>query len=150
MPRCAHRAAPEAVTVTLAGSTSSLEVYVAEYGGADPVSPLDASVQSAGPSGNLSIGPIATTVDHDMLVAYCVGDTDCHPGSGFAARSTLNSNLLEESRGPRPSSVLAKRLEGSAPRVDEFLNRRAVRFRQRDVEQFREGRREIQNRHRTR
>jgi len=38
----------------------------------------------------------ATTVAGDVIFGYCVGDFACTAGSGFAARSTFNHNLIED------------------------------------------------------
>ena len=97
----------ETVTVNLAGASSSLEVYVAEYNGADPASPLDGSAQNAGSSPTMSSGTFTTTAPNDMLVAFCVGDNSCSAGSGFTARSTFHSNLLEDATTGAPGSYAA-------------------------------------------
>jgi hypothetical protein len=31
-----------------------------------------------------------------VIYGYCVGDWTCTPGSGFAARSKFNGNLIED------------------------------------------------------
>jgi hypothetical protein len=105
---------PETVTVTLGDSTSSLEVYIAEYRGADPVSPLDGSAQNAGPTDSpVTSGSFVTTSANDRVVAYCVGDTYCHPGPGFATRSTLHDNLLEDRKVGAAGSFAATAFAGS-------------------------------------
>ena len=105
---------PETVTVTLGDSTSSLEVYIAEYRGADPVSPLDGSAQNAGPTDSpVTSGSFVTTSANDRVVAYCVGDTYCDPGPGFATRSTLHSNLLEDRKVGAAGSFAATAFAGS-------------------------------------
>jgi uncharacterized protein YjdB len=87
---------PETITINLAGSTSYLEVYVMEYAGADPAIPLDVSAQKTGSSGSVTSGTAATTSANDLLLAYCVADNTCTAGSGFTARSTYHSNLVED------------------------------------------------------
>jgi len=67
----------EQVTVALNGSAEILEVNVAEYSGADPVSPVDASAQTSGTQPSVNI-PIVTTADNDVLVAYCSGRPALH------------------------------------------------------------------------
>ncbi|HVM42848.1 MAG TPA: Ig-like domain-containing protein [Gemmatimonadales bacterium] len=86
----------EAVTVTLAATASYLEVYATEYRGADTGSPVDASAQASGSSASVSSGNAITTSANDVLTAFCVGDNSCRVGSGFTARSTFNSNLVED------------------------------------------------------
>ena len=90
------RGGTETVTVTLSGSSPYLEAYVTEYRGADPTSPLDGSAQHTGSAGSASSGNITTTASADLIAAYCVGDNSCSVGSGFTARSTYNSNLVED------------------------------------------------------
>jgi len=104
----------ETITVSLGGTTSSVEVYIAEYSGADPGSPLDGSAQSSGNTGSRATsGSLITTSANDRLVAYCVGDTYCHPGSGFTARSTLHDNLLEDRKLGAAGSSAATASAGS-------------------------------------
>src|SRR5262249_42378914 len=104
----------ETVTVTLGDTASSLEVYVAEYRGADPVSPLDGSAQNAGITDSpVTSGSFVTTSANDRVGAYCVGDTYCDPGGGFASRSTLHSNLLEDRKVGAAGSVAATAFAGS-------------------------------------
>jgi hypothetical protein len=105
----------ETVTVTLGDSTSSLEIYVAEYRGADPISPLDGSAQNVGPTDSpVTSGTFVTTSASDRIVAYCVGDTYCHSGKGFAARSTLHDNLLEDRQVGAAGSYAATAFAGSS------------------------------------
>ena len=103
----------ETVTVNLAGTSPALEVYIAEYSGADPTSPLDASSQAAGSSSAVSSGAFTTTTANDVLVAFCVGDTSCNAGSGFAARSTFHNNLLEDATIGAPGSYAATATAGA-------------------------------------
>lgn len=87
----------ESISVKLAGSTTSLEVYAVEYSGADPVNPFDAAGSATGTGSDpVTSGPLTTQFNSDLLVAYCVGDTFCTPGSGFTPRLTLDDNLFEE------------------------------------------------------
>ncbi|HTJ24078.1 MAG TPA: hypothetical protein VL383_16885, partial [Gemmatimonadaceae bacterium] len=103
----------DTITVSLADSTSSLEVYAAEYTGVDPTSPLDGSAQAAGSSSSVSSGALTTTSDNDVLVAFCVGDTSCNPGAGFTSRETLHSNLLEDETTGAAGSYTATATAGS-------------------------------------
>ena len=86
----------ETISINLAATTSFLEVYVAEYTGADPANPLDVSAQNSGSSSSVTSGNATTTSLNDLLVAICIGDSNCSAGSGFTARSTFHSNLLED------------------------------------------------------
>ena len=86
----------ETVTINLSASSSWLEVYLTEYGGLDPTSPIDAQAGASGAAGLVSSGPATTTVAGDILYGYCVADWTCNAGSGFTARSTLNNNLIED------------------------------------------------------
>jgi hypothetical protein len=86
----------DTVTVTLSASSSWLEMYLTEYAGLDPTSPIDAQAGASGPAGPVSSGPVTTTFAGDILYGYCVGDWACTAGSGFTARSTLHNNLIED------------------------------------------------------
>ena len=86
----------DTVTVTLSASSSYLEVYLTEYAGIDPANPIDAQAGAAGPAGAVSSGNATTTVANDVIYGYCVGDSFCTGGSGFAARSSFDGNLSED------------------------------------------------------
>ncbi len=86
----------ESITVTLAATASYLEVYAAEY--REPTRPIrwTLRLRPSGSGGTVSSGNATTTTANDVLTAYCVGDNSCRAGSGFTARSTYNSNLVED------------------------------------------------------
>jgi hypothetical protein len=43
----------------------------------------------------------------DLIFGYCVADWACTAGSGFAARSTFNHNLIEDMLVGNPGSYAA-------------------------------------------
>jgi len=86
----------ETVTINLAANSPYLEVYVSEYTGADTLNPLDVSAQNTGSSSSVTSGSAVTTSANDLLMAFCIGDNSCTAGSGFTARSTYHSNLMED------------------------------------------------------
>jgi len=89
---------PDSVTVTLSGVPAypGLGIYIFEYKGISKLSPLDGSAQVSGSSSTVASGAITATGSGDLLFGFCVSDAACSNGSGFTARSTLNSNLGEE------------------------------------------------------
>jgi hypothetical protein len=48
-----------------------------------------------------------TTVAGDVIYGYCVGDWACTAGSGFATRSNLNDNLIEDELAGNPGAYAA-------------------------------------------
>jgi hypothetical protein len=86
----------DTVMVNLSGASSYLEAYLTEYSGVNPTSPIDAEAGASGSAGTVSSGNATTTAAGDMIYGYCVADVVCTVGSGFTARSTLNSNLTED------------------------------------------------------
>jgi hypothetical protein len=86
----------DTVTVKLSGTSDYLELYLAEYSGVDPNTPIDAQAGATGSSSTVSSGNATTTGSSDVIYGYCVGDSQCTAGSGFASRSTLVGNLTED------------------------------------------------------
>jgi hypothetical protein len=86
----------DTVTVNLSANSGYIELYLTEYTGVDQTNPIDAQAGASGSAGSVSSGNASTTVAGDVIYGYCVGDWSCTVGSGFAARSTLNSNLIED------------------------------------------------------
>ena len=86
----------DTVTVSLSSSSAWIELYISEYSGVDTVNPVDAQAGASGSAGSASSGSATTTVTNDVIYGYCVGDSVCSPGSGFAARSTFHGNLIED------------------------------------------------------
>jgi RHS repeat-associated protein len=86
----------DTVTVTLSGSSSSIELYLSEYSGIDPTNPIDAQAGASGNGGAVSSGNATTTATGDVIYGFCIGDGTCTAGWGFTARSTLDGNLIED------------------------------------------------------
>ena len=98
----------DTVTVQLSANSAYLELYLSEYTGVDPTNPIDAQAGASGNAGAVSSGNATTTVAGDVIFGYCVADWACTVGSGFAARSTFNSNLIEDMLAGNPGSYAAK------------------------------------------
>jgi len=90
------RGGADTVTVTVSAATGGIELYLAEYTGIDTVNPIDAQAGAVGFAGTVSSGNATTTVAGDIIFGYCLADWSCTVGTGFAARSTLNHNLIED------------------------------------------------------
>jgi glucose/arabinose dehydrogenase len=90
------RGGAESVTITTPSADPSLQVYVAEYRGADLTAPLDVAAQNTGTSASVTSGAATTTTPNDLLFAFCVSDGNCSAGSGFSTRSTHSGNLVED------------------------------------------------------
>jgi len=98
----------DTITVNLSASSAWIELYLTEYSGVDQVNPIDAQAGASGNPGAVSSGSATTTVAGDVVFGYCVGDAACTAGSGFAARSTFNHNLIEDILVGNPGSYAAK------------------------------------------
>ena len=97
----------DTVTVTLSGSSSYLEVYLSEYSGINPTSPIDAQASASGNAGAVSSGSVTTTAAGDIIYGFCIGDGACTVGSGLTALSTLDGNLMEEEKAGNAGSYAA-------------------------------------------
>ena len=87
---------PDTVTVKLSANSPVIELYLAEYSGLNATSPIDAHVGATGSTSAVSSGAAATTVAGDIIFGYCLGDRACTAGAGFATRSTMDGNLIED------------------------------------------------------
>jgi PKD repeat protein len=97
----------DTVTINLSANSSYIEVYLTEYSGIDPNNPIDGQAGASGNAGAASSGNMTTTVAGDVIFGYCVGDWACTAGSGFTARSTMNSNLIEDMLAGAPGTYAA-------------------------------------------
>ena len=86
----------DTVTVTLSADVSVIELYLTEYSGINPTNPIDAEAGTSGSTAAVSSGTATTTVAGDMIYGYCWSQWICTAGSGFTARSTLDSNVIED------------------------------------------------------
>jgi hypothetical protein len=86
----------DTVTVHLSANSGWIELYLTEYTGVDQTNPIDAQAGASGSAGSVSSGNATTTAAGDVIYGYCVADWACTVGSGFAARSTFNNNLVED------------------------------------------------------
>jgi len=97
----------DTVTVNLSANSGWIELYLTEYSGVDPTNPIDAQAGASGNAGAISSGNATTTVASDVIYGYCVADYACLTGSGFAARSTFNNNLIEDVTAGNPGTYAA-------------------------------------------
>jgi hypothetical protein len=97
----------DTVTVNLSASSGFIEVYLTEYYGINPTSPIDAQAGAAGNAGLASSGNGTTTLAGDVIYGYCVGDIACAAGANFAPRSTFDSNLTEDMTAGNPGVYAA-------------------------------------------
>jgi fibronectin type 3 domain-containing protein len=75
------------VTVTFSVAAAFPDIRVLEYGGADPVNPVDVTAASSGNSSTSSSGSVTTTNANDLIFgANLVQSTTNGPGSGFTSR----------------------------------------------------------------
>jgi hypothetical protein len=86
----------DTVTVNLSANSGYIELYLTEYTGVDQTNPIDGQAGASGSAGSVSSGNATTTVAGDVIYGYCDSDGACTVGSGFAARSNFNSNLIED------------------------------------------------------
>lgn len=85
------------VSVKLSGDQTLFEVYIHEYSGADPNSPLDAVSASSAASGTaMNSGTATTHFTNELIFAAGFANTVSAPGTGFASRSTLDTNITED------------------------------------------------------
>jgi len=86
----------DTVTVNLSANSGYIELYLTEYTGVDQTNPIDGQAGASGSAGAVSSGNVTTSVAGDVIYGYCDSDGACTVGAGFAARSTFNSNLIED------------------------------------------------------
>ena len=97
----------DTVTVNLSASSGYIEVYLTEYYGMNPTSPIDVRAGAAGNAGLASSGNATTTLAGDVIYGYCVGDIACTAGANFAPRSTFDGNLIEDTTAGNPGVYAA-------------------------------------------
>jgi chitodextrinase len=98
---------PGTITVNLSANSAWIELYISEYSGVDTVNPIDGQAGTSGNAGSVSSGAATTTATGDVIYGYCVGDWVCTSGSGFAARSKFDNNLVEDMTAGSPSGYTA-------------------------------------------
>ena len=86
----------DTITINFSAKSNWIEIYLSEYSGVNQTTPIDVQAGASGSSGSVSSGTATTTTAGDLIYGYCAADSTCTLGSGFTARSTLNSNLLED------------------------------------------------------
>ncbi len=98
----------ESATITLSGSAAFVIPFLTNYSGLNQTSPIDGTPAGAtGSAGAVSSGSMTGSFGNDMVYGFCWGDASCSVGSGFNARSTYDSNLIEDRIQPSPGSFAA-------------------------------------------
>jgi hypothetical protein len=97
----------DTVTINLSANAAYIEAYLSEYTGVNQTNPIDAQAGASGSAVTVSSGIATTTVAGDLIYGYCVGDGSCTAGSGFAARSTFDVNLIEDATAGNPGTYAA-------------------------------------------
>jgi hypothetical protein len=95
----AAAAGANVVTVTFSGAAAFPDIRILEYGGADPVNPVDVTAASSGSSSSSSSGSVTTTNASDLLFgANLVQTITSGPGSGFTSRllTVPDSDIAED------------------------------------------------------
>jgi Protein of unknown function (DUF4038)/IPT/TIG domain/Putative collagen-binding domain of a collagenase/Fibronectin type III domain len=92
-------AAANTVTVMFTTAARYPDIRIAEYGGIDPISPVDATAAAQGTGTTSSSGSLTTTSANDLLVAANVVQTrTTGAGSGFTNRviTSPDADILED------------------------------------------------------
>jgi len=97
----------DTVTVNLSANSSWIDLYLTEYTGVSQTNPIDAQAGASGNGGAVSSGNATTAVAGDLIYGYCVGEWACTVGSGFTARSTWGSNLIEDKQAGNAGTYAA-------------------------------------------
>jgi hypothetical protein len=97
----------DTVTVTISANANIIELYLTEYSGIDQTNPIDAQSGASGSAGPVSSGNATTNFASDVIYGYCPGDGVCTAGTGFATRSSFDSNLIEDETAGNPGSYAA-------------------------------------------
>src|SRR6266567_2047780 len=87
------------VMVTFSPAASFPDVRILEYGGIDPVNPLDVAVGASGSSATSSSGAVTTTNATDLLIgANDVATLTSAPGTGFTQRllTSPDGDIVED------------------------------------------------------
>ena len=83
------------VTASFNGALSGLSVRLAEYGGLDPVNPIDVTTSASGTGALADSGWVTTTNPNDLLVGIeLAGSIGTGPATGYTGRlMTFNGNM---------------------------------------------------------
>jgi len=94
----AAAAGANTVTVNFNVAARHADIRIAEYGGVDPLNPLDTSVGAQGNTATSDSGAVATTNTNDLLIgANVVQSTSTGPGTGYTSRGiTVDGDILED------------------------------------------------------
>ena len=126
----AAQASANAVTVTFNGTADFPDIRILEYRGIDPVSPLDATVQTSGNSNQSGSGKLTTTNSVDLLVAAnIVRSTTLGAETGFNLRllTVPDGDLVEDRVVTTPGSYSANpSLRAPAEWISQMIAFRAA------------------------
>jgi len=101
---------PLTIKATLDGANQNFaEIYASEYSGVLTTSdPLDVTSTTASNTTSVTSGAVATTQSNELIYGVAIGATDAiSGGSGFAVRSTAQSNIIEDKSGTAAGSYSA-------------------------------------------
>ncbi len=98
---------PDTITVTLSANSAWFDISLTEYTGLNQSNPIDAQAGAAGHAGPVSSGSAKSSLTGDVLYAYCVGELTCTVGSGFAARSAVNYDVVADKLAGAPGIYAA-------------------------------------------
>jgi hypothetical protein len=107
------RGGPDTVTLTLAVTDTTgidfCQLYIHEYSGLDPSSPLDQTSAATGQSTqNPDSGVRMTTFGEELVFGFAAsGLTIAGPVNGFMGRSAFSNNLTEDEVVSRPGRYAA-------------------------------------------
>lgn len=73
-----------------------MEIYSAEYANLNTINPLDQVSSASGFGAVADSGARTTTYPGELIVSYAENYSKLRPASGFAARSTFNSNIFAD------------------------------------------------------
>ena len=99
----------DTVTATFATAIQSFGIlYIHEYSGVDPNSPIDVTAAATSSSSTLNSGAAITTSANDLIFGAGVSDNNVTAaGSGFTLRDRSYGNITEDSIAATPGSYSA-------------------------------------------
>jgi hypothetical protein len=94
------------VTTVVTGSPSYHELYLHEYSGLDPISPLDAFSVNVANGTTFTSGEIKTTAGHDLLYGIEIDARSATADADWTTRSRLDSNVAADRDAPSPGTYV--------------------------------------------
>jgi chitodextrinase len=94
----------DTVTTVVTGSPAYHEIYLHEYSGLDPISPLDSFSVNVGNGTTFTSGSITTTATHELLYGIEIDSHRATAAADWTTRSTLDSNVAADRDAPGPGT----------------------------------------------